>query len=545
MGNAQAPVTVYVGAKVRTLDDRASVRSPTPLPEAVAVSGDSIVAVGTRAEVLQGCVGARVVELPGATLVPGLNDAHAHLASLGRSLTIVSLNGTRSVAEVVERAKAASPESQQGDWWVGRGWDQNDWKDGGGAFPDKRALDEAFPRAPVFLTRVDGHAAWLNSAALQRAGISRTTPDPAGGRIVRDSKGEPTGILVDNAIDLVSGKMPPISDEQRAARLSKALAHCARVGLTTIHDAGMDAATFKLLQQWDFEGKLPLRVYAMADGQGDDWQTWAERGTFKGRMLSLRAVKLLADGALGSRGAALHEPYSDDPTQRGLLLLEPEVLRARAKAFMAAGFQVAVHAIGDRANSLVLDVLAQEAQATGTRALRHRVEHAQILRVEDIPRFARDGLIASMQPTHATSDMPWAPARLGPARLAGAYAWKSVLDSGAALAFGSDFPIEDPDPRLGLYSARTRQDAAGQPAGGWQPQERLTGDEALRAFTVGAAFASHAETERGRLVPGMQADFVALSVDPVDDAPTALLSAKVMLSVVAGREVHPGPGPRH
>jgi predicted amidohydrolase YtcJ len=255
-------------------------------------------------------------------------------------------------------------------------------------------------------------------------------------------------------------------------------------------------------------------------------------------MLEMKAVKLLLDGALGSRGAAMHEPYSDAPGETGLLLMEPEELSARTWAFMERGFQVCIHAIGDRANTLVVDTLIRASAGTGTKALRHRVEHAQILRPEDIEKLGEAGLVASVQPTHATSDMGWAEARLGAERLKGAYAWRSLKEAGAVLALGSDFPIENPDVLAGLYAARTRQDAAGRPEGGWQPQERLTGEEALEGFTVGPAWASFAEGRRGRLVEGMDADFTVLSVDPVADEPKTLVDAKVVATVVDGREVH-------
>ncbi|MFZ5468121.1 MAG: amidohydrolase [Myxococcota bacterium] len=519
---------VYVAARIHTLNPA------KPVAEAVAVRSGRVVAVGTRDEALAAVDDAEVVELPGAVLIPGLVDAHAHLASLGRALSIARFEETRSAAEVVERLGTAGPESYQGEWLVGRGWDQNDWP--GQAFPHRQLLDEKFPTTPVFLTRVDGHAVWVNSEALRRAGIDRTTKDPAGGRILRDERGEPTGVLVDNAIDQVSVKVPEPTTVQRQKRLKAALERCAEVGLTAVHDAGMDLATFTLLQQWDALGALPVRVYAMADGQGPDATLFLERGTFQGRHLTMRAVKFFADGALGSRGAALQGPYSDEPGQRGLLLVAPAELETRARRFAEEGFQVAVHAIGDRANHVALDVLERLEHARP--GSRHRVEHAQVLAFSDVPRFSAAGIIASMQPTHATSDMPWAESRLGSERLRGAYAWRTLLDSGAKLAFGSDFPVEDPRPLLGLYAARTRQDAGGKPAGGWQAQERLSGEQALEAFTTGAAYASFAEERRGVLKAGMDADFVALAVDPVNGEAKALLSAKVLLTVVDGREVY-------
>ncbi len=303
----------------------------------------------------------------------------------------------------------------------------------------------------------------------------------------------------------------------------------------------MDLRTYRLLRRWDEESRLPLRVYAMAEGQGADRETYLREGPFQGRMLTMRSVKLVLDGALGSRGAALHAPYSDEPGHRGLLLLTPEEYEARVRAFMSRGFQVATHAIGDRANTLVLETLLREAEATGTRHLRHRVEHAQVMRPEDIRRLGQNGFVASMQPTHATSDMPWAERRVGSERIQSAYAWRKLKESGAPLALGSDFPVERPDVLRGLYAARTRQDAEGQPASGWFPEQRLSGEESLEGFTVGAAWAAFAENERGRLKPGMDADFVAFSVDPVEAPPEDLLKGQVKLTVVAGTEVYRAP----
>ncbi|SEM63870.1 hypothetical protein SAMN05444354_12034 [Stigmatella aurantiaca] len=522
--------TLYVAERVRTLD------AARPLAEALVVRGDKVLAVGSRAEVQAAAgAGAREVDLGAAILVPGLVDAHAHIAGLGLSLTTARLEGAGSVEEVVRRLGAAPDTCFQGDWLLGKGWDQNAWP--GRVFPGRAELDARFASTPVCLMRVDHHAFWVNGEALRRAGIGRGTVDPDGGRIVRDAAGEPTGVLIDNAMDLVSAVLPEPTNAQRETRLRVALERCAQVGLTGVHDAGMDWESFRKLREWDAAGHLPLRVYAMAAGQGAERHAYLENGPHEGRMLTMRGAKLLADGALGSRGAALHEDYSDEPGQRGLLLLSPEELEARARAFMSRGFQVCIHAIGDRANTLVVDVLIQCAQETGTRGLRHRVEHAQILRREDIQRLGAAGLVASVQPTHATSDMGWAEARLGRERLAGSYAWRSLKDAGACLALGSDFPIENPDVLAGLYAARTRQDAAGWPEGGWWPQERLTAEEALEGFTVGPAWASFAEGRRGRLMPGMDADFVALSVDPVEGPAAALREAKVLATVVAGAEV--------
>lgn len=522
-------VVVFVARRVHTLNPA------QPAAQALVMQGGTITYVGSRADALDVAgAGAAVEEFPDSVIVPGLVDAHVHLSSLGRALSLADLSTAKSEADAIAKVKKAGESTEQGEWVVGRGWDQNDWA--GQQWPTRATLDSAFAGRPVYLTRVDGHAAWVSSEALARAGITAQTADPPGGRILRDERGEPTGVLVDNAMDLVAAKVPAPTAAELERRLKRAIDTCTRLGLTQVHDAGMDLDTFRLLQRWDMAGVLPLRVYAMADGQGPQADEYLGLGPFKGRHLEMRAVKLLLDGALGSRGAALHQPYSDEPSQTGLLLLEPKDFAAKAKAFAERGFQVAVHAIGDRANTLVLDTLAElEREKPGSR---HRVEHAQVLSPADVGRFAKDDVVASFQPTHATSDLPWAEARLGPERVKGAYAWKSVLATGAHVAFGSDVPVEDANPLWGLYAARTRQDHQGHPPGGWFPEQRLTGEEALAGFTTGAAYAAFAEARRGRLKVGFDADFVVLPVDPVVDPPESLLDAKVQVTVVDGVDVY-------
>lgn len=530
----EGPQTVVFVAKViHTLDPA------RPTAQALAMRGGKVLAVGSEAQVLAAAgPGATVERFAGSTIVPGLVDAHAHLASLGRAMSIVSLAAATSETSAVELLQhAATATAYQGDWLLARGWDQNDWAVK--QLPGREALDRAFPSTPVLLTRVDGHAVWVNGEALRRAGLNAATVDPAGGRLLRDAQGELTGVLVDNAIDLVAAKMPPVEVETLRHWLKLALEWCAKLGLTGVHDAGLDYQTFQVLQQWDLVGALPLRIYAMADGQGTQADDFLGRGLFRGNRLELRAVKFLLDGALGSRGAALLAPYSDEPSQSGLLLLTHAELEARATKFADAGFQVAVHAIGDRANQVVIDVLAAlEATRPGSR---HRVEHAQVLLERDVGRFVQHGLVASFQPTHATSDLPWAQARLGAERVRFAYAWRSVLNSGAHVAFGSDFPIEHPNPLWGLYAARTRQDHHGQPPGGWHPDETVTGLQALEGFTTGAAWASFSEHRRGALKPGADADFVVLPVDPVAGPAIDLLEAKVQVTVVDGVDVYRAP----
>ncbi|MCP3100974.1 amidohydrolase [Myxococcus sp. K15C18031901] len=526
--------TVYVAQRVRTLD------AAHPTVQALAVRDGKVLATGTRDEVLAAAgANARVVDLGDATIVPGLTDSHGHLAGLGQGLVTVDLTGTETKQEALSRVASAEQTSFQGEWLVGQGWDQNDWPEK--AFPSRTDLDAKHPGTPVVLSRIDGHAYWVNSEALKRARITRDTVDPVGGRILKGPDGEPTGILVDNAMNLVAKVLPPPTPAQHEAWLKAALARAAKAGLTGVHDAGMDLRTFRLLQRWDREGRLPLRVYVMADGQGADTQTFLAEGPYEGQRLTLRAVKFVLDGALGSRGAALHQEYSDEHGHKGLLLLTPEDYAKRVQAFMGRGFQVCTHAIGDRANTLVLDTLEQATAATGTKEGRHRVEHAQVMRLEDIERLGHDGYIASVQPTHATSDMPWAETRVGEARIQGAYAWQRLKHAGARLTLGSDFPVERPDVLLGLYAARTRQDAHGAPEGGWHADQRLSGEEALEGFTTNAAYASFAEARRGRLQPGLDADFVALSVDPVDAPVAELPRAQVRLTVVGGDETYRAP----
>jgi predicted amidohydrolase YtcJ len=521
-------------ARVLTLDpDR-------PRADAVAVAGGRIVAVGTEAECEAAAPGPRI-SLGGAVVLPGLVDAHGHVGPLGWSLSHVQLYGCRDEHELVERvARWARDDAVRGrgGWLEGHGWDQTRWP--GAAFPTREALSAAVPDRPVWLSRIDGHAGLCNDAALRLAGITRDTPDPPGGRIVRDAAGEPTGVLVDAATALVFARIPPPSDAERAAWILAALERCAAVGLTGVHDCGAKSEDLSVLRRLDEEGRLPIRVYGMVEGaHGPTRDEWLARGPYQGRRLVVRAVKLYLDGALGSRGAALFEPYRDDPGNVGLALLEPERFAALAGRIHRAGFQVAVHAIGDRANAIALDGLAAAGVPPEARP---RLEHAQILRRTDLPRIARCGAIASVQPTHATSDAPWVEGRLGAARLAGAYAWRSLRDAGVPLALGSDFPIESPDPREGLYAAITRRDRRGLPPGGFRPEERLTPGEALRGFTAGAAYASFAEAEAGRVAPGYRADLTVLDVDPLADPPEGILEAKTVLVLVDGAVAYRAPG---
>jgi hypothetical protein len=471
-------------------------------------------------------------------VIPGLIDAHGHLMNLGFSLLQADLVDTRSRAEVIARLRAKTDTLAPDDWLVGRGWDQNDWSQQ--QFPTAADLDEAFPSRPVLLERVDGHAAWANSFAMRAAGIDADTPDPAGGRILRDADGKATGVFIDNAIDLVARHVPAPDREQRRRALTLALDSAVAAGLTGVHDAGVSRDDLALYRELADDDALPLRVYAMADGDSAALAQLCKQGPYahpKGR-LEMRAVKLYADGALGSRGAALMADYADESGNRGLMLETPEHLAKIIQRAAACGVQPAVHAIGDRANRSVLDAFSG-LTTEQRQQLRPRIEHAQVVNPNDIARFADLGVIASMQPTHATSDMPWAQARIGVERLRGAYAWRRFLESGAALALGSDFPVERVEPIPGIYAAVTRQDAQGKPPGGWLPDQRMTLAEALDGFTRGAAFAGHAENDVGTLEVGRRADFIVLSMDPHQVRGRALLQIKVESTWVDGRKVWP------
>jgi hypothetical protein len=513
---------------VRTMDPQ------KPRAEAVAVRGERIVAVGSAADV-RAFVGpkTRLVDLPGRAIVPGLVDGHCHLYGLGVALETLSVRGKRSAEEAAKVVAEAAKGRAKGEWITGRGWDQNLWA--GAQFPTHGVLDAAAPEHPVALSRIDGHALWANAAAMRAAGIGKGTVDPPGGRIVRDAAGEPTGVFIDNAMNLVEVQIPADPPDVRERRILRAAEQALSLGLTGVHEMGIDDGTVKVYRALAASGRLPIRVHAYLAGEG-------RLEALKGRapdvdatgtaMFVLRGVKLFADGALGSRGAALLQPYADEPSTSGLMLMDREALTRAAHLVADAGYQLAVHAIGDRANRDVLS--AFEALGAGrARSLRFRVEHAQIVSPEDLPRFSALGVIASMQPTHATSDMPWAPSRLGGERLRGAYAWRALLSSGARVVFGSDFPVEEPSPLLGLYAAVSRQDLQGQPPGGWTPAERIGLDEALMAFTTAPAYAAFAEGNRGRIAPGYVADLTIFGRDLAPDR--SLVDTPVDMVIVGGR----------
>ncbi len=503
---------------------------------AIAVKGNKILAVGDDVSQFIG-PDTQKIDAHGKTIVPGFIDSHGHVLELGQSLATIDLRGVGSENEAAQRVAAAVRGKAPGEWIIGNAWDQNLWPSK--SFPTRQSLDRVAPNNPVVLSRVDGHAVWVNSAALKIAGITSNSRDPQGGRILRDASGEPTGVLVDRAQLLINSKIPPPAPADIENALEKAAQLCSSFGLTTVHDAGIDAPTLAAYRTLIAKGRLPLRVYAMirvADA-GSLWRSFQSSGPEIGDRLTIRSLKLYADGALGSRGAALLEPYSDDPGNRGLLISSRELIEKVAREAIAAGFQVNTHAIGDRANRTVLEAYAA-ALGDQKNDRRFRVEHAQVVAPEDFGRFRDNSIIASMQPTHATSDMPWAALRVGPDRIRGAYAWQTFRKLGVRLAFGSDFPVESPNPIWGFYAAITRQDRDGNPPGGWFPEQRLTRAEALRAFTIDGAYAAFEDEKKGSLVPGKLADFVMLSDDIMRIPDSQVWRAHVLMTVLDGKIVY-------
>ena len=534
---AAEPATLIVhNAKVYT------VHAAQPTAEAVAVRGDRIVLVGSSQAALElRGPDTRVIDGRGAALIPGIQDAHGHFTGLGESLQVLQLRGTGSYEQIVEMVKARAATARPGEWIRGRSWDQNDWPTTD--WPHHQALTDAAPNNPVYLTRVDGHAAMVNKAALDAAGVTRATADPAGGRIIRDPTGEPSGVLIDSAQELVASKIPPVSDAQLDEQILLADAEARKLGLTMVHDAGTTPEGVAAYKRLIDEGKLKTRLYVMLRGPLSMLEPEFKKGpviNYGGHRLSVRAIKIGADGALGSRGAALLEPYADEPSTTGLMTMRPEDIYAQTLAASRAGFQTCIHAIGDRGNRVAMDVFERvQAEVPGARNLRMRNEHAQILDAAEIPRFAKLNVIASMQATHATSDMPWVPARIGEERTAeGAYVWQRLLKSGVVLANGSDFPVEEPDPMLGFYASITRQDPTGQPPGGWMPAERMSREEMLKSFTWNAAYAAHAEKDLGSLEVGKLADMVLLDKDVMTVDPKEILTTRPLVTVVGGEIVY-------
>jgi predicted amidohydrolase YtcJ len=522
--------------KVATVDESFSIQ------EAVAVRGDKIVFVGSNEEVQDFIYpNTTVIDCDEKLVLPGLIDAHAHLHSLGEELTYLNVTGTRSFAEIIDRVAKRVKTSEPGEWIVGGRWDQNDWEDT--SFPVHDDLSAVSPDNPVYLTRVDGNAGLANGKALELAGITKNTPDPFGGVFVRKADGEPTGVLVNRAMNGVIAKIPEDTEEQFREKFLKAVNACLRMGLTEVHEAGVGPRAIALYKELIDAGQLKLRVYAMLGEEKDLPQDidlveyfrthrLEEYGDF---MLSVRSIKLYFDGALGSRGAAFFEPYADDPSNQGLLRITPDYIYTISKAALEAGMGVNTHCIGIRGNSLCLDAYERAFKENPKEDHRFRIEHAQVVRPEDVERIVSLGVIPAMQPTHCTSDMSFVEERIGPERAEGAYAWRWFIDAGLPIPCGSDFPVESANPLLGIYAAVTRQDPSGWPEGGWHSSQRMTIQEAIKGFTIWAAYGAFQEDVLGSIEVGKYADFTILDKDILESDPKEILATKTVYAIVAGK----------
>ena len=513
-----------------------------PWAEAMAVSDGKISCIGKMDHVLLDCGGGQegveTVNLKGQFVMPGFNDAHVHLGGAAADELAVPLTGVPSAEEMQKRVAAAVSQHKEGEWITGGGWDHTLWPDR--KFPNRQQLDAVAPKNPVILTHITGHVAVANSLALKSGEIDKNTPNPPGGEIEHDALGKPTGMLKeDAAMSLVKARIPDPTTERRRKGIERVLENVARNGVTSVQDYS-EWADFQVYQQLKEEGKLTVRIteWLPFNLPLNELQNMRAQGGTKEPWLKTGALKAFTDGAMGSRTAAMLEPYSDDPSTSGILTNDPEKLTAMAIQRDKAGFQLAFHAIGDRANRIALDVFEAVAKANGPRDRRDRIEHAQVVALSDIPRFASLQVIASMQPSHQTTDMRWAESRVGPDRIKGAYAWNSIQKFGARLAFGTDYPVEVISPFRGLYACVTRELPDGGPAGGWQPQEKISLADCIRAYTSGSAYAEFMEGKKGELKAGELADFIVLSADLTKIPPSQFTKTTVLMTIVGGRTVY-------
>ena len=527
---------VLRGGKVATVDENFSIH------EAVAVRGDKIIFVGSNKEVEKYILPSTdIIDCSGKLVLPGLTDAHAHIHSLGDELTTLNVTGTTSYQEIIDRVAARVQTSEPGEWIVGGRWDQNDWEDR--SFPVHIPLSEVSPDNPVYLNRIDGNAAFANQRALEIAGITKDTHDPVGGFIIRDENGEPTGVLVNRAMNLVSDHIPADSDEQFKQKFLRAVRSCLSVGLTGVHEAGIGSKHINLYKNLIDRSQLNMRIYAMLGEEKDlpldldlvDYFKKNRIEEYGHHLLSVRSIKLFFDGALGSRGAAFFKPYEDDPNNSGLLRITSEYIYEISKAALEADMGVNTHCIGIRGNRLCLGAYEKALQEKPKPNHRFRIEHAQIIESQDVEKFASLGILPSMQPTHCTSDMYFVEDRIGQERAKGAYAWRWFLDAGLVIPCGSDFPVESNNPLLGIYAAITRQDPSGWPEGGWHPEQRMTIDEAIKGFTILAAYGAFQEDVLGSIEVGKYGDFTVLDKDILEIDPKEILNTKVMYTIVGGQ----------
>ena len=499
--------------------------------EAVAIEGNKIIGVGTSEFILKHFESKNKIDLKNKTVFPGFIDAHTHVSGIGKSFLELNLVSTNSKEEIVNLVKQKI-ESKNDEWIFGRGWDQNDWDDKN--FPTKNILNEISNTHFIVLYRIDGHAMWVNSKVLEVANITKETVEIDGGKIVRDEFGEPTGILIDNAMQLVENIIPK-NIETRYTEIFLGISKCIENGLTEIHDMGIDVNTISVYAELAQQNQLPIRIYGAIDGNDTIIFKFISKPIINFNNFTLRATKFSADGALGSRGAALNEPYSDDKKNTGILNFS-DVTKQQMKTYFENGFQICTHAIGDRANKEVLDYYEKILDKKTNSRL--RIEHAQVLRKEDIVRFKILGIIPSMQPTHATSDMYWAENRLGNERIKYAYAWKDILNSHSIIASGSDAPVENVNPILGFYAAITRADKFNYPESGWYGNQKMTRTEALKSFTIWAAYSAFEESWKGTIGKGKIADFTILSKDIMQIHEKEILSTEVEMTIVDGKVIY-------
>lgn len=508
--------------------------------EAIVVQEGKVAATGRIDELLESYPDFKRIDGNGNTLLPGLIDAHAHVMGLGIQELDVKVSGLKSLDETLQKIEEFATQYPDREWITGRGWNQVLWEVN--EFPTASDLDQVVSDRPVFLTRIDGHAGWANSKAMELAGIDADSVDPEGGKIIRNENGEATGIFIDRAMNYVENVIPEKTDEDFREAFQLAMVKMSKHGITSVHDAGIESQTWNLYTEIADKDSLMTRIYAMISGTGRTFDELSKNGlvdNYANEMLALRSVKLYSDGALGSRGAAMLEDYSDDPGNRGLLFNTQEELNQMLVKGASAGYQMNVHAIGDAGNRQVLDGFEYLHNQLGDQCeLRHRIEHAQVVALEDIPRFEDLCLIASMQPTHATSDMNMAEDRVGVERIRGAYAWQKFLNQGTVIAAGSDFPVENVNPFYGLYSAVTRKDHEGKPPEGWYSDQAMTRIEAFRAFTIDAAFAAHQEDVIGTLEPGKWADFILIDQDYFKMPASEIWQINVLETWVAGKNVY-------
>ncbi|RPD51932.1 amidohydrolase [Paracnuella aquatica] len=512
-------------AKIYTVDSLFSTA------QAMAIKDGKIIATGTDASIRERFTAPDTLNAAGRFMYPGFIDAHAHFYRYGLGLQTADLTGTQSWEAALAKLDSFAQQNTEG-WLVGRGWDQNDWPNK--AFPTNEALDKLFPTRPVLLTRVDGHAAIANSAALKFANVTAATT-LTGGTVVTKN-GTATGLLIDNAVDLVASKIPPATPAQVAAALDDAQKACFAVGLTTVDDCGLDYTEILAIDSLQKKGALQMRIYAMLSDAPRNYDFLFNRGAIKTPLLNVRSFKVYADGALGSRGACLLQPYSDQPDWTGFLLSPASHFDSVASAIYNKGFQMCTHAIGDSGNRVVLDIYAKYLKGTNDR--RWRIEHAQVVSPLDFGKFGAYSVVPSVQPTHATSDMYWAGERLGRDREKGAYAYKQLMQQNGWIPLGTDFPVEDISPFKTFCAAVFRQDARGWPAGGYQTENSLTRQEALRGMTIWAAKSNFEEGEKGSLERGKWADFVLMDVDLMQASAAEILSAQVHATFIGGKKVH-------